>query len=84
LRREARAEPSQPRYASTSAVSPEAPDPPPHARKLTLGNVLALVAGPPGSSIKLLESEVPLRSVPPPHVPGAATREFAALHQLAH
>jgi hypothetical protein len=53
-------------------------------RQLTLGNVLPSVAGLPGSSIKLLESEVPVRSVPPSHVPGAATRGLPAPHQLAH
>jgi len=43
------------RYAPTGAGGPVASDPPPHARQLTLGNVLASVAGLPGSSIKLLE-----------------------------
>jgi len=42
------------------------------------------VAGLPGSSIKLLESEIPVRSMPPSHVPGAATRGFPTSHQLAH
>jgi hypothetical protein len=70
--------------AHAGAGGPGAPDPPPHARQLTLGHVLAAVAGLPGSSIKLLESEILVRSVPPSHVLNAATRRFPASHQLAH
>jgi len=41
------------------------PDPPPHAPQLALGNVLASVAGLPGSSIKLLDGVVFGRWVTP-------------------
>jgi hypothetical protein len=70
--------------APTGAGGPGAPDPSPHARQLTLGNVLAPVAGLPGSSIVLFVPKVGVRSVPSSHVPGAATRGFPAPHQLAH
>jgi len=81
--RDAAAQETQDR-APTGAGGPGAPDPPPHAPQLALGNVLASVAGLPGSSIKLLESEIPVRSVPPSHVLGTATRGFPTPHQLAH
>jgi hypothetical protein len=62
---------------------PGLPDPPPHARQLTPGHVLASVTGLPGSAIELLESEIPVGSMPPSHVRGAATRGLPAPHQLA-